>query len=217
MSKERLQPWGSVGSGSKCRDAAVVVKAVGAAHSFDGRSLSVEPRHGADPGAAREEAGGRAGGHAGENAGENAGGDERHRDVVAGEHRRLGRVDGGDGDDGAALGGDGVDGRGAGLLARAHGHHAARGRRLRHEQRALRDDPRGLACAECNRWFGWSRPNSRLLELGHVDVDSAEFWTNRWLSSSARSTAEEHSSTLSRTLTVKSNGRCEFGTGPRGA
>ena len=44
---------------------------------------------------------------------------------------------------------------------------------------------------EFDRWFGRSRPNLRILELGHIDVDSADFWTNRLLSSSSRSTAEE--------------------------
>jgi hypothetical protein len=30
-----------------------------------------------------------------------------------------------------------------------------------------------------------------MLSLDHIDVDSADFWTDRWLSSSSRSTAEE--------------------------
>jgi hypothetical protein len=36
-----------------------------------------------------------------------------------------------------------------------------------------------------------SRPNFKPLELGHIDVDAADFWTNRWLSSRSRRTAEE--------------------------
>ena len=59
-------------------------------------------------------------------------------------------------------------------------------------------------CAECNRWFGRSRPNFKPLELGRIDVDSADFWTSRLLSSSSRSRAEEAASNLSRTLTLTS-------------
>ena len=29
--------------------------------------------------------------------------------------------------------------------------------------------------AEFNRWFGWSRPNFRILELGRIEVDLADF------------------------------------------
>ena len=36
-----------------------------------------------------------------------------------------------------------------------------------------------------------SRPNFKPLELGHIDVDAADFWTNRWLPSSSRGTVEE--------------------------
>jgi hypothetical protein len=71
-------------------------------------------------------------------------------------------------------------------------------------------------CAECNRWFGWSRPNLRLLPLGHIDVDSADFWTNRLLSSSSRSQAKEVASKPSHTRTSKSGWRFEFGTGGGG-
>jgi hypothetical protein len=39
--------------------------------------------------------------------------------------------------------------------------------------------------AEIGRRFGTSRRNFELLELGHID--SADFWTDRWLSSSSRS------------------------------
>ena len=59
--------------------------------------------------------------------------------------------------------------------------------------------------AEFNHWFGRSRPNFSILQLGHIEVDSADFWTNRSLSSSSRSPAEEAASTLSRTLTLKSS------------
>ena len=58
---------------------------------------------------------------------------------------------------------------------------------------------------EINRRFGTSRPNFEILSLGHIEVDSADFWTNRLLSSSSRSTAEEILSKLSRTLTLKSS------------
>ena len=43
---------------------------------------------------------------------------------------------------------------------------------------------------EIDRWFGTSRPNVEALELGHIEVDLADFWTDRLLSSSSRSTAE---------------------------
>ena len=41
-------------------------------------------------------------------------------------------------------------------------------------------------CVDSNRWFGGSQPNFRTLYLGHIEVDSADFWTNRLLSSSSR-------------------------------
>ena len=50
------------------------------------------------------------------------------------------------------------------------------------------------------------------LELGRIDVDSADFWTNRSLSSRSRSTAEGLAST---TLASKSGRRFEVGPGPR--
>ena len=55
-------------------------------------------------------------------------------------------------------------------------------------------------CVAINRWFGTSPPNFRTPYLGHIEVDSAEFWTNRLLSLSSRSTAEELASKLSLTL-----------------
>ena len=39
-----------------------------------------------------------------------------------------------------------------------------------------------LACVEINCWFGGSPPNFRTLYLGQIEVDSADFWTNRLLS-----------------------------------
>ena len=62
-----------------------------------------------------------------------------------------------------------------------------------------------LDCAEFDRRFWWSRPTFRNLELGHVEVDSAEFWTNRVLSSSSRSRAEELASKQSNTRTFESS------------
>ena len=44
--------------------------------------------------------------------------------------------------------------------------------------------------AEIDRRFGTSRRNFEILELGHIEVDSADFWTDRWLLSSSRSTFE---------------------------
>ena len=35
------------------------------------------------------------------------------------------------------------------------------------------------ACVDIDHWFGGSPPNFRTLELDHIDVDSADFWTNR--------------------------------------
>ena len=59
-------------------------------------------------------------------------------------------------------------------------------------------------CVEINRWFGGSPPNFGTLLLGHIEVDVADFWTNRWLSSSSRSPAEESGAVRSITLTLKS-------------
>ena len=57
---------------------------------------------------------------------------------------------------------------------------------------------------DSNHWFGAPPPNFRTLYLGQIEVDSADFWTDRLLSSSSRSTAESLASKLSHTLTLKS-------------
>ena len=57
---------------------------------------------------------------------------------------------------------------------------------------------------ETDHRFGRSRRNFKPLELGQFDVDSPDLWTNRWLSSSSRSTAEEGASKRSRSRTLKS-------------
>ena len=59
-------------------------------------------------------------------------------------------------------------------------------------------------CVDSNHWFGGSPPNFRSLYLDHIEVDSADFWTNRSLSSSFRSTAEEYDAIRSMTRTLKS-------------
>ena len=59
-------------------------------------------------------------------------------------------------------------------------------------------------CVEINHWFGGSPPNFRTLYLGQIEVDSADFWTDRLLSSSSRSTAESLASKRSHTRTLKS-------------
>ena len=71
---------------------------------------------------------------------------------------------------------------------------------------AVRDGPARAVGprAEIDRRFGGSRPNFRTLELNQIEVDSADFWTNRLLSSSSRSTAEEIASKRSHTRTLKS-------------
>ena len=66
------------------------------------------------------------------------------------------------------------------------------------------DNGHAHACVETNRWCGGSPPNFRTLYLGHIDVDSADFWTNRSLSSSSRSTAEEYGAIRPITRTLKS-------------
>ena len=38
---------------------------------------------------------------------------------------------------------------------------------------------------DSTHWFGGSPPNFRTLYLGHIEVDSADFWTNRLLLSSS--------------------------------
>ena len=47
------------------------------------------------------------------------------------------------------------------------------------------------------------KPNFEILELGQIDVDSADFGMNRLLSSGSRSTAEKLASKLSHTHTLK--------------
>ena len=50
---------------------------------------------------------------------------------------------------------------------------------------------------------GFFQPNFKPLEFGQIEVDSADFWANRWLSSSSRSTAEVLVSEPSNTRTLK--------------
>ena len=57
---------------------------------------------------------------------------------------------------------------------------------------------------EINRWNGRVQQNFKPLYLGQIEVDSADFWTNRSLSSSSRSAAEELASKPSHTRTLKS-------------
>ena len=59
-------------------------------------------------------------------------------------------------------------------------------------------------CVEINHWFGGSPPNFRTLYLNQIEVDSADFWTDRSLSSSSRSTVKESGPNRSNTLTLKS-------------
>ena len=63
---------------------------------------------------------------------------------------------------------------------------------------------KALGCVDSNHWFGGSPPNFRTLELGQIKVDSADFWANRLLSSSFRSTAKESGPNRSSTRTLKS-------------
>ena len=56
-----------------------------------------------------------------------------------------------------------------------------------------------LACADIDRRFRGSPPNFGTLWL--VRIDSADVWTNRWLSSRLRSAAEALASNPSQTLT----------------
>jgi pyruvate/2-oxoglutarate dehydrogenase complex dihydrolipoamide dehydrogenase (E3) component len=60
------------------------------------------------------------------------------------------------------------------------------------------------ASVDSNHWFGGSPPNFRTLYLGQFPVDSADFWTNRSLSSSSRSTAKESGPNRSIARTLKS-------------
>jgi len=57
---------------------------------------------------------------------------------------------------------------------------------------------------EIDQWNALSSKNFKRLYLGQIEVDSADFWTNRLLSSSSRSTVEELASKLSHTRTLKS-------------
>ena len=57
---------------------------------------------------------------------------------------------------------------------------------------------------DSNHWFGGPPPNFRTLYLGHIEVDSADSWTNRLLSSSSRSTAKESGPNRSTTRTLNS-------------
>ena len=57
---------------------------------------------------------------------------------------------------------------------------------------------------DCKHWFGGSPPNFRTLYLGQFQVDSADFWTNRLLSSRSRSTAKESGPNRSIMRTLKS-------------
>ena len=52
--------------------------------------------------------------------------------------------------------------------------------------------------------LGGSPPNFRTLYLNQIEVDSADFWTNRLLSSSSRSTAKKSGPNRSITRTLKS-------------
>ena len=57
---------------------------------------------------------------------------------------------------------------------------------------------------EINRWNGRVQQNFKPLYLGQIAVDSADFWTNRWPSSSSRSAAEASGTLRSMTRTLKS-------------
>jgi hypothetical protein len=59
-------------------------------------------------------------------------------------------------------------------------------------------------CVEINRRFGTSRPNFEIIELGQIEVVLPDFWTNRSLSSSSRSTVKEDGPNFSNTRTLKS-------------
>ena len=59
-------------------------------------------------------------------------------------------------------------------------------------------------CVGINQWNALSSKNFKPLNLDQIEVDSADSWTNRLLSSSYRSTAEELASKLSHTRTLKS-------------
>ena len=59
-------------------------------------------------------------------------------------------------------------------------------------------------CVEINHWFGGSSPNFRTLYLNQIEVDSADFWTDRLLSPSSRSTAGSLASKRPHMRTLKS-------------
>jgi hypothetical protein len=61
------------------------------------------------------------------------------------------------------------------------------------------------ACVEIIHWFGTSRPNFEMLYLDQIEVDSADFWTNRLLLSSSRSAVEGCGAIRSITRTLKSD------------
>ena len=58
--------------------------------------------------------------------------------------------------------------------------------------------------ADIDQRHGRFQQNFTPLHLGHIAADSADFWTDRSLSSSSRGTAEEPASKRSRTRTLKS-------------
>ena len=60
------------------------------------------------------------------------------------------------------------------------------------------------ACVEINQWNALSSKNFKPLYLDQIEVDSADFWTDRSLSLSSRSTAEALASKLSHKRTLKS-------------
>ena len=68
-------------------------------------------------------------------------------------------------------------------------------------------DPTGDRTLPCGNqplvWVVLTKLES-ILELGHIEVDAADFWTDRSLSSSSRSTAKRLASKRSNTLTLKS-------------
>ena len=83
------------------------------------------------------------------------------------------------------------------VLAR-HGRQAPEALQRRARRREV------LACVEINHWNALSSKNFKPLYLGQFEVDSADLWTNRLVSSSSRSTAEELASKLSHMRTLKS-------------
>ena len=60
--------------------------------------------------------------------------------------------------------------------------------------RPVRLAARRLSCVDIDRWNAPSGENVKPLSLGQFAVDSADFWTDRWISSSSRSTTEERAS-----------------------